>query len=267
MKPLIRFPHFNHIPRCRVWIDRVYQHYLALNYAHSGQIRWAVDGGEPRALTAPVAWWTWPGPRFCYGQTEAPGWDHYYVTFQGIGADQLLRSGWIPSVPASGFQFVHQADEFRAKMERLQTLLDHQETDPAWLLLQEMFLDLRTQTTPAAQEGPHEKDLRRLMARIRRQPGEAWSESESAQACGISRAHFRRLFRQLAGLPFHQYCLKARMDAAAGMLRRQQAPLKEVAERCGVPDIYYFTRLFRSHHGVPPGAYAREARMMGPGNT
>jgi AraC-like DNA-binding protein len=41
--------------------------------------------------------------------------------------------------------------------------------------------------------------------------------------------------------------------------------LKEIAERCGTPDIYYFNRLFRARHGMPPGTYAREARMLGLG--
>jgi AraC-like DNA-binding protein len=55
------------------------------------------------------------------------------------------------------------------------------------------------------------------------------------------------------------------MDSAARMLRKTKLPLKEIAERCGIPDIYYFNRLFRAGHGMPPGAYARDARMLGMG--
>lgn len=266
MKPPFAFHHYDHLPRCQVWIDTIFKGYCGLNYAHSGQIRWAVDGGEPKVLTAPVAWWTWPGPRFQYGQTESPGWDHYYVTFRGPWVDHLLRARWMPSVPASSHCFVNNAETFRDKMERLQLMLGHHNPEHAWLLLQDMFLELRTQKPPAAQEGPHEKKLRSLIARIRRQPEREWIEMEVAKACGISQVHFRRLFRQATGFPFRQFCLKARMDAAALLLRKKSLPLKEVAERCGVPDIYYFTRLFRSHHGAPPGTYARETRMLGKGN-
>lgn len=147
-------------------------------------------------------------------------------------------------------------------MERLQLALDHDDPDRAWLLLLEMFLELRTQKKPNAHAEPHKEKLRALVARIRHQPAQEWLETEAARSCGISRAHFRRVFRVAAGLPFRQFCLKARMDAAARMLRKNNQTLKEVAELCGVPDIYYFTRLFRSHHGVPPGAYRREARML-----
>jgi AraC-like DNA-binding protein len=263
VKPPFRFMHYAHIPRCKAWIDTVFKSNCGINYAHSGQIHWAVDGAEPRVLTAPVAWWTWPGPRFCYGQPQAPGWDHYYVTFQGAWVNQLLRAGWVPSNPSKACCFVNNPEAFRTKMERMQFSLDHHDPDRAWLLLQELFLELRVQKKPDAPAGPHEEKLRSLMARIRRQPARVWIEAEAARFCGVSRAHFRRMFRVAAGLPFRQFCLKVRMEAAALMLRKKNQPLKEVAERCGVPDIYYFTRLFRSHHGVPPGAYRRDARMLG----
>jgi AraC-like DNA-binding protein len=265
MKAPFAFHHYDHLPRCRVWIDTIFKDFCALNYAHSGQIHWAVDGGETRILTAPVAWWTWPGPKFEYGRTESPGWDHYYVTFRGPWVDQLRRSGWMPSSTANAYCFVNNAEAFRTKMERLQAALEHHYPEHAWLLLQEMFLELRTQKPLASHQGPHEKKLQSLIARIRRQPARDWIEAEAARSCGISQVHLRRLFREAAGLPFRQFCLKARMDAAARMLRKSKLPLKEIAERCGIPDIYYFNRLFRARHGMPPGAYAREARMLGLG--
>ena len=216
-------------------------------------------------LTAPVAWWTWPGPRFEYGKTESPGWDHYYVTFRGPWVDQLRRSGWMPSSSANAYCFIQNAEPFRGKMERLQAALDHHDQGRAWLLLQEMFLEIRLQKPLPSHEGPYEKKLQSLITRIRRQPAHDWIEAEAARSCGISQVHFRRLFREAAGLPFRKFCLKARMDEAARMLRKTMLPLKEIAERCGTPDIYYFNRLFRARHGIPPGTYAREARMLGLG--
>jgi AraC-like DNA-binding protein len=150
-------------------------------------------------------------------------------------------------------------------MERLQAALDHHDPERAWLILQELFLDIRMQKPLDSHQGPHEKKLQSLIARIRRQPARDWIEAEAARSCGISQVHFRRVFREAAGLPFRQFCLKTRMDEAARMLRKSKLPLKEIAERCGIPDIYYFNRLFRARHGMPPGAYAREARMLGLG--
>ena len=78
----LRWGHFNHLPRCAVWIDQRFDFY-ALNYCHAGRIRWGMNGGPLRTLTAPVAWWTWPGPRFAYGNLPGETWDHYYVVLHG----------------------------------------------------------------------------------------------------------------------------------------------------------------------------------------
>ncbi len=116
---------------------------------------------------------------------------------------------------------------------------------------QEMFVEIRLQKPLPSHEGPYEKKLQSLISRIRRQPAHNWIEAEAARSCGISQVHFRRLFRVATGLPFRQFCLKARMDSAARMLRKTKLPLKEIAERSGIPDIYYFNRLCprRAHAG------------------
>ena len=169
------------------------------------------------------------------------------------------------SSSANAYCFIQNGEDFRIKIERLQAALDPHDQERAWLLLQELFLETRTQKLPTAVEGPHEKNLQSLIARIRRRPAHDWLEDEAARSCGISQVHFRRLFREAAGLPFRQFCLKTRMDQAARMLRKSKLTLKEIAECCGIPDIYYFNRLFHARHGMPPGAYAREARMLGLG--
>ncbi len=58
---------------------------------------------------------------------------------------------------------------------------------------------------------------------------------------------------------------RLKTDQAVQFNRATGLPLKEIAERCGIPDIYYFNRLFRARDGMPPGAYARDARMLGLG--
>ncbi len=57
----ISFDSYDHLPTCPAWIDRCFPHYYALNYAHSGRIRWALNNGGAIILNAPVAWWTVKG--------------------------------------------------------------------------------------------------------------------------------------------------------------------------------------------------------------
>jgi AraC-like DNA-binding protein len=56
-----------------------------------------------------------------------------------------------------------------------------------------------------------------------------------------------------------QYVLKKRMQQAQGMLSDPNCPLTvtEIADRCGFPDVEYFSKRFKETHGVPPTVWRR----------
>jgi YesN/AraC family two-component response regulator len=37
-------------------------------------------------------------------------------------------------------------------------------------------------------------------------------------------------------------------------------PIKEIAENVGVPDIHYFTKMFKRTYHLPPARYRKELR-------
>jgi hypothetical protein len=107
----------NHLPQCRAWIDREFPG-AALNYAHAGRIRWAMNGDALQTLHAPVAWWTVPGVRYVYGNYEGESWDHYYVTFGGPRVRQMMCGGLLPGdAQEPHFRPIADAPRFRAVME------------------------------------------------------------------------------------------------------------------------------------------------------
>ncbi len=254
------FGHFNHLPGCRVWVDTKFKDYIALNYAHSGVIRWALDCVEPINLKAPVAWWTWAGPHFRYGQPEAPGWDHYYVTVKGRWtADLLGASSLLPS--DRPWQAVRDAAGIRERMEELQHSLTTGETWLAWTQFLEVLVALREDRMREAIESPPVARVHELIATMRRHPERAWDEVACAVHCGMSPSHFRRIFRVAASEPFARFAVRSRMEQAARWLRTGTEPVKDIAARSGVPDIYQFSRQFRRVMGTPPATYRREARL------
>lgn len=76
-------------------------------------------------------------------------------------------------------------------------------------------------------EEPRTARLRDLMGRVRREPERLYLEEDEARRLGVSPAHFRRLFRVTAGVPFRAFCLRARMDRAASLLRNEELPIKD----------------------------------------
>lgn len=69
---------------------------------------------------------------------------------------------------------------------------------------------------------------------------------------GCSASYLSRLFKkQLATTP-NDYLIKVRMDHAKQLLSDTQATLQEIAASTGYLDVYYFSRVFKKHTGLPP---------------
>lgn len=81
-----------------------------------------------------------------------------------------------------------------------------------------------------------------------------------AEAAGLTRHHFLRVFAAVVGVTPHRYLLARRLSAAAAALRAQPDRVLDVALATGFSDLSEFTRRFRRRFGVPPGAYRRRHR-------
>ncbi len=74
----------------------------------------------------------------------------------------------------------------------------------------------------------------------------------------ISPSYLSKLFRQHAGRSFGEFLSAVRIDAAKRLIRENpDMPLKDVAERVGFVDPFYFSRVFKSVVGQPPSDYSR----------
>ncbi|MBA3685902.1 MAG: AraC family transcriptional regulator [Planctomycetes bacterium] len=76
-----------------------------------------------------------------------------------------------------------------------------------------------------------------------------------ARAAGFSRYHFSRLFTVQEGVTPAAYIVQQRLRAALRLLRDGDAPVGEVAIRCGFSDATYFCRVFRKAMGLSPGEF------------
>lgn len=76
----------------------------------------------------------------------------------------------------------------------------------------------------------------------------------AAQA-NVSPSHFFALFKQQMGCPPMDYFTRLRMSHACRLLDSDGARVKEVAAALGYEDPFYFSRVFKSVHNVPPSQY------------
>ncbi len=65
-------------------------------------------------------------------------------------------------------------------------------------------------------------------------------------------------FRREYGMTIMQYVLEQRMKMAEQLLLANTVTVTEIAERCGFPDVEYFSKCFKETHGAPPSVWRRD---------
>jgi transcriptional regulator GlxA family with amidase domain len=83
---------------------------------------------------------------------------------------------------------------------------------------------------------------------------------EIAKQHGWSREHLSRKFRKETGIHMRDYILNLRMNVAEKMLTTDSLPIKDIASRVGIEDVFYFTKLFKKKFSSPPARYLNSFR-------
>jgi AraC family transcriptional regulator len=97
--------------------------------------------------------------------------------------------------------------------------------------------------------------LRRVERYVRAHLDTKLSLDDLAEAVGISKYHFSRRFKRRTGQSPYQFVIYERVRAARHQLRTSSQPLAQIAFNVGFSSQSHFTRTFKQHVGVTPGAY------------
>lgn len=255
---------FNHIPRHSSNVDSVMATW-ALNYAHQGQLYLSVDGGKERCLEGPVAFWTWPGPRWCYRPGESGYWDHYFISWKGPRAEVWQQNRLHPLCPpAEAYRHITDPKNFRRRFTHVLALLSEREPDDPEAIyeLEGLLLQLHLQPHVSPATTPLVAKVRKLIGKVEASPEEAWQFSAEVLRLGCTPVHFRRVWKQETGLTPVEFLHKARLKRAANLLRGQQFNVDEIALQMGFETRGYFSRLFRRAYNMSPRAYRQSFQSV-----
>jgi len=81
--------------------------------------------------------------------------------------------------------------------------------------------------------------------------------AEAAAAAGISVRNLNHLFNTQVRIGPMTMLLNYRLDRACHLLRQTELSIEQVAEQCGFPNRYYFSRMLKQHRGISPAAYRK----------
>lgn len=126
-------------------------------------------------------------------------------------------------------------------------------------LVAELFcLLLRKYKSAVALEYPTNSNIRYYeiiypaVAKIRKDYAKKISVEELAALCNVSKYHFCRIFKAVAGVSAVQYQTAYRLRMADVFLKNSNKSVSEIAALCGFEDIHYFSRCYKKHIGVSP---------------
>lgn len=103
--------------------------------------------------------------------------------------------------------------------------------------------------------------VRRAIDMIRTTPGQIDTVERLADAAGMSRANFFRVFESSTGVPPRVFLNVVRLEQAVHASTNTDMSFGELSERLGFSTQGHFTRFFRDHTGVAPSQFRSIVRI------
>lgn len=102
--------------------------------------------------------------------------------------------------------------------------------------------------------------LQTVIEYINSHVSEEISIDKISKACYISKYHLCRIFKKRMGLTVMEYILETRLTMAKELLQHGEIGITEIALTCGFCSPSYFSRVFKSHHGISPRQYTKTVK-------
>jgi AraC family transcriptional regulator len=99
--------------------------------------------------------------------------------------------------------------------------------------------------------------VRQARERLHDGAHEGVSVADVAAGAGVHPVHLARVFRACFGLSPGEYVRRVRLEHATARLAATTDALADIAHDAGFADQSHFTRAFRQHTGLSPGAFRR----------
>jgi AraC-like DNA-binding protein len=120
-----------------------------------------------------------------------------------------------------------------------------------FMLIMQRFMEMLVYEVDTYQFDPRIKQAIRF---ITENYAENLSISSVAASVSLNPVYFGTIFKRETHVAFRDYLNTIRINQAEDMLRTGKWNVTEVAGYCGFTDVFYFSRLFKKHKGIPPSA-------------
>lgn len=198
-----------------------------------------------------------PGQVSTYSADDKDPWVYTWVEFDGLRARECMTLAGL-----SEQQPIYTPAGTNSIPELMNALLDHAEDSPLRLiglgmvLLDEIVQNSKTKIS-AGNRRLRDFYMKEAMSFIDANYQRDVSIEEIAQACGLNRSYFGRLFKETIGESPQHFLIHYRMNKAAELLKGSKISIAEVGRSVGYENQLHFSRAFKSVFGIPPMEYRR----------
>lgn len=207
----------------------------------------ALPGGGAALAPASILYYP-PHTTHLYCPETTP-WETLWITFGGSGVFSVLgaESGVYQTNNLPEIEAIHK------EIFRLSNELHWQEQ--ASVLLYKLLLCIKNDID-YGRSGALERKLRPSINYMKQHLAEEIDLAGLAACCGISRAHYCRLFQEAYHQRPFELLLQLRLQKAKMLLlSAPEQDVSEIAKRCGFNSASYFIRLFKQAEQQTPNAF------------
>jgi len=190
-------------------------------------------------------------PEQKYEIIDNEGFTYLYITFDGPGAEDLLRQFGICKEKAVFKKFSHITDFWMTSIRRVNPNNVVILTESV-LLHTLSYID-QCEQIKAYHASPQFDAIIQYIHNNFADPD--LSIAKLADIFGFSRKYLSASFTKNAGENFTEYLAKVRIEQSVELLERENLSVGELAARCGFSDPFYFSKVFKRITGVSPSKY------------
>ncbi|MCQ4088530.1 AraC family transcriptional regulator [Saccharibacillus sp. JS10] len=229
-------------------------HHWAIVLITGGSGTYRVNQEEVQTVQAGSWFCLYPGASFDYGPLPGEYWDEYYFTCSGARVAEWREN----LLPASGIVQEWRIDEIMLqRMENMLRLIDSgtpDHLDRAALQLESFLYELVFDEA-GVEEAKRERLAEQIIEDIQRLRHLPPTVEQIAAIHHISVSTLRRIVQKYTGYPFNEFVHRLRTAEARNILLNTELSVKEIGERLGYSDMFYFSRVFKRITGVSPREY------------
>ncbi len=125
------------------------------------------------------------------------------------------------------------------------------------------LMEFRSCCQGKLEQPPHPQAavVRELISWLEMRFSVKFPRAELADRAGISESSLTSAFRAVTGKAPIDYLIDMRLAHARRLLATSHARVGEIARQVGIPDVYYFSKLFKSRNGQSPLHYRKRRRL------